>query len=316
MLSKNNIFTIFILLLIGFSACEKTEKIDDFPLRPPKLVVNCYFEENGQWEFQVSKSLSVLDNAELKYINNATIKLFDESVLLATITEQDDNNLYSITDNLPQVGHSYSIEVTSPDFNATLKANDIVPVTVPINNVELEITDSTFYEYEYPDEFGNIIIESGGEIKANLTITINDPAEAENYYQVRVYKVDTFDYFEYNNGIEESAIYITSNNVAIEDNSDDYGNQSLFFKDELFNGESLKLELKFNDWTNSKSNYYFVELSSMSKAGYLYRKTVRNFNNSNGDMFAEPVQVYSNIENGFGIFAGVSTYKDSILFEH
>ena len=312
MISRNNIFLILIIIAISFSGCEKTEKIDDFPLRPSKLVVNCYFSEDGNWEFQVSKSLSVLDNAELKLINNATVKLFNETGLLATVTEQDENSWYTIADNLPQIGNSYSIEVTSPDFNATLKATDYVPVPVPISSTELIILDSAFYEYQ--DYLGNMVSE--GEITANLNITIDDPVEVNNYYQIKVYKIDTFDYDEYNLSVDRREIYITSNNVAIEDNSSDYGNSSLFFTDNVFDGQLYEITLEFNDWTSTINNTYYVELMSMSKAGYLYKKTVRDFGNSQGDMFAEPVQVYSNIENGFGIFAGISSSKDSVLFIH
>ncbi len=313
---KNNIFIIFILLFISFSACEKTEKIDDFPLRPSKLVVNCYFAENGNWEFQVSKSLSVLDNADLSLINNATVKLFDETGLLATVSEQNENSWYTITDNLPQVGHTYSIEVSSPDFGSTLKASDIVPIPVPIDNIELVIIDSAFYEYQYEDYNGNMIIEVSGDITANLFVTINDPAETDNYYQIKVYRIDTFDYDEFNSSIEKREIQITSNNVAVENNSNNYGSSSLLFSDKVFDGLTYEISLEFNDWVNSNSNYYYIELLSMSKVGYLYRKTVTDFSDSQGDMFAEPVQVYSNIENGFGIFAGVSSHTDSVLFAH
>ena len=65
-------FIIIFIIIICCGACETTEKIDDFPLRPSKLVVNCFFESDSIWEFQVSKSLSVLDNADIKLINNAT----------------------------------------------------------------------------------------------------------------------------------------------------------------------------------------------------------------------------------------------------
>ena len=35
--------------------------------------------------------------------------------------------------------------------------------------------------------------------------------------------------------------------------------------------------------------------------------------NAKGNPFVEPVQVYENITNGYGIFAGYSSYKDSIV---
>ncbi len=52
----------------------------------------------------------------------------------------------------------------------------------------------------------------------------------------------------------------------------------------------------------------------MNRSGYLYRRSIDDYENAQGDPFAEPVQVYSNIENGYGIFAGFSksTYEISM----
>ena len=69
MIKRYFIFALLIAVLI-LSSCETTEKIDDFPLRPKKLVVNCYFAEDSAWNFQVSHSLSVLDNAERRLVTD------------------------------------------------------------------------------------------------------------------------------------------------------------------------------------------------------------------------------------------------------
>ncbi len=61
---KRILFFIFIVILF-LLACEKTEDIVDFPIKTPELVVNAMFTPGTNFEFQVSKSLSVLDNADL-----------------------------------------------------------------------------------------------------------------------------------------------------------------------------------------------------------------------------------------------------------
>ncbi len=308
---KNNIFIISLLLILGFSACEKTEKIDDFPLRHSKLVVNCYFSENEEWQFQVSKSLSVLDNAQLKLIDNATVKLFEDTSLLATVSEQNTMSWYTIPNIFPQVGHSYHIEVSSPDFGATLKASDNCPVPVPIDNVNLSITDSSFYSYV--DYDGTVF--TGGDITGKFDLSFDDPSNSSNYYQISVYSIDTIWYDEYNFSLNKREIYLSSDDVVISGNSEvSSDSPTLLFSDELFNGQKYSISLSFNDWLDSEGKYYFLELESITKAGYLYRKTVEEFSNSQYDMFAEPVQVYSNIDGGFGIFAGYSSYVDSVYF--
>jgi hypothetical protein len=53
-----------------------------------------------------------------------------------------------------------------------------------------------------------------------------------------------------------------------------------------------------------------IELHTVTEAYYLYRFTQRQQDWIDGDPFAEPAQVQTNIENGYGIFAG--TGKDSV----
>ena len=292
------------ILLLSCFACETTEKIDDFPLRPSKLVVNCFFDSDSIWEFQVSKSLSVLDNADIKLINNATIKLFKDSELIETITEQSDDGWYKSVNNLPEIGNDYSIEVTSPDFKSKLFATDYAPVAIPVNNVSITITDSMFWDnYNYDN-----IMYSTGNIKGNFDITISDPVNTENYYQLSIFSFDTvYKYWD-----ESSEYHITKRELSISsddpsvENDRDY-NSNLIFTDLFFDGKNYKLKVDFEDWNARTEKQYYIELVSFSKSGYLYRKSNDAYDQSQNDPFAEPVMIYCNIENGYGIFSGYST---------
>ena len=50
----------------------------------------------------------------------------------------------------------------------------------------------------------------------------------------------------------------------------------------------------------------FVYLISASEDYFRYKRTYSLQEESSGDPFAQPVNVYNNIENGFGIVAGYS----------
>jgi len=54
-------------------------------------------------------------------------------------------------------------------------------------------------------------------------------------------------------------------------------------------------------------------LSSVSEDYYKYNVTLAKYEQTQGDPFAQPVQVYSNIENGFGIFGGYSSFSDTLI---
>ncbi|MFC2091039.1 hypothetical protein ACFLT1_09725, partial [Bacteroidota bacterium] len=146
------------ILIIGATSCETTEKIDDFPLRPSKMVMNCYFTGDSTWNVQVSKSLSVLDNADLQYLKDASVKLYRDDVLVDSANAPEYDGWYRMYNSLPDYYRDYRIEVSSPKFRSGVKAEDYLPLWVNIARVETTITDSTFYrDYYYwddvPDDF-------------------------------------------------------------------------------------------------------------------------------------------------------------------
>jgi hypothetical protein len=65
----------------------------------------------------------------------------------------------------------------------------------------------------------------------------------------------------------------------------------------------------------SDSTIIVVSLMSLSEDYFKYKLSLEKYQETAGDPFAQPVQVYSNVENGFGIFGGYSVYRDSLFFE-
>ncbi|MBT7464584.1 MAG: DUF4249 domain-containing protein [Bacteroidetes bacterium] len=298
------------LLVFSFVACETTEKIDDFPLRPSQLVVNCFFSEGNIWEFQVSKSLSVLDNADLKYIDNATIKLFRDDLLIETLVDQDPDGWYRTSSNLPEADHKYSIEVSSPDFEKVLLSEDIAPQEVPISDVSIIIKDSSFQkwiDYEGREYYG-------GNVEGSFNILFSDPANIENYYSLSVFYLDSvYDYEDPSEiQIQKRLLYISSDDSAIENDEDSYN--QLLLRDVLFNGQDYQLKVDFNDWNSRKGREYYVELTSLQRAGYFYKKSIDDYSSAANDPFAEPVQIFCNIKNGYGIFSGFFTTVFGVSF--
>ena len=51
------------------------------------------------------------------------------------------------------------------------------------------------------------------------------------------------------------------------------------------------------------SGQVIVQVLTFPKDYYLYLKSVEVFNNADGNPFAEPADLYSNFENGTGIFS-------------
>lgn len=302
-MTMNFKYTVLLILISGLWSCETTEKIDDFPLRPSKMVVNSYLSPDTTWQFQVSKSLSVLDNAEIRMLDSAQIKIFHGNELLTTITDPDPDGWFRYPDHYPESGETYSIEVTSPYFEETLRAKETVPESIRPEEIRLIIKDSSFHEWtDYRD-----IRMVDGHIEATAEIQLSDPETEENYYELSMFTLDTIylDEDSLSMEVHMDNIYLSSNDNSVEGDGD--RGRHLLIKDDLFDGQTYRIKVDFSDWGIPRNQIYFIELKSLTRASYLYKLTNYAYQNAMNDPFAEPVQVFCNIENGYGIFAGFSS---------
>ena len=58
-----------------------------------------------------------------------------------------------------------------------------------------------------------------------------------------------------------------------------------------------------------------VELQAISPEYYRYLKSVELYRVSESDAFTEPVQIYCNVQNGWGIFGSLSSQRIFIQYD-
>jgi hypothetical protein len=103
----------------------------------------------------------------------------------------------------------------------------------------------------------------------------------------------------------------------------------LFFSDELFNGEMKEIQINYFPYYSGVGLFYYyvpsrkftVYLRSISENYYRFRKSEKAYSSFRNQFelwkgAGDYVQIYSNIENGYGLFAGYSTSMDSIVVTH
>ena len=154
-------------------------------------------------------------------------------------------------------------------------------------------------------------------------LEIDDPVE-ENYYEVLVLdRVKTFiydpDLMEYIWSMDPVLIRANLNTEDLLVEEFQQFGQSFVFNDKLFNGNHYKFTFGPSHTVyngNIGDNYesvYFI-LRNVSREYYLYKRSFALHEWVQGNPFAEPVPVFTNIENGFGIFAGFNQVVEEFEF--
>lgn len=281
------IYFSFVIILLIVISCKKyiDMKIPDKGRKP---VINCLFNADSIFKVQIYQSHFILDNAESQEITNALVTITENETTIDTLNYSS-LGYYSNSQLIPTSGKNYKIVATYD--GKTASSTSIIPHPITITKIDTS-------------SFNN---QQGGYFSFN--VQINDPASETNYYLLKIEK-------EYNDYYNNNLQTIYSNNN--EDPSLDAQWQGAYIiNDNLFNGKTKVFQLNidiFNLYNYYNSlNKFYISLYSISKDYYLYAKTSESQINTNNSPFSEPVLVYNNIENGYGIFAGASVFKSLVL---
>lgn len=293
-----------------FSSCETIVEIE-LPEKPPSLVVNCFFNPDSVWKVNVSKSQHIFDNAGIQKINNAKISLYEGSALIDNPTLVSDGNYVSSKNLKPETGKNYKITVSADGFK-NIESSDFAPVSTQILKVD---TGTVFRQNQKYFE---------------MKIKFKDNPSVKNYYNIQIFAEQyriSFD--SLGQPIKDTAnseiipYSFESNDIIFGEHQNWFGNEGAIFTDEIFASKGeYQLSIFANIYiyqydfssghssvTKSESNVskFYIHLKSVSESYYKYVASYQNWRQSNGDPFSQPVQVYNNISNGYGIFAGYSS---------
>ena len=287
-----------------FASCDIVVDLD-IPEHERVLVVNSILTTDSMINASISHSVGAFDASSISYVHNATVEVYEDGVLLGEMNEEvslsynymdelDSTYVYNFNQN-PVAGKIYSYEITHPDYEA-VRAETAVPAAVKLN-----VNDVT------------LLSEQDDEKHYRVRFSFNDAAE-DNFYRLRLgyhyhneyYDYDTFYDFESNDASMISSAGVQSDGATF------YGDEALF-EDEMFNGTEKEISIDF--FVYNKPLEYTLELTSVSESYYTYIRSLRaHYDNQDQFIFAgEPVQVFTNIENGLGVLGSMSV--DTMLLE-
>lgn len=282
-----NFFLIIIILFLV--ACERETEID-IPKSESKIAVSCFLIPQKNIDIYICQSIHIYDTKEIP-ITNATVELFEENTKIQTIPHHE-NGFYR-TDIQPTIGKNYAVEIKVPGFEP-IKAQTDIPFPVIIDSTKTTRYVGTnkngktlsFYQIFISSLEINNDIAHYKYIFEALTDSIN------MFGQVNLGKAFSYDAFI----MKEGDIYNT------------------FFSNQLNNNPTFNLNLYFED----PIDFFFGEdtvkftissqIYSLSKELYLYEKSLKKYAENQNNIWEQnnPPLIYSNIENGYGIFAGLS----------
>jgi hypothetical protein len=274
-------------ILVIASSCEKIIPID-IPETQRKIVVNGLISPGLPVSVNLTKSLTVLENDDFVYLENASVKLYENGTLLGTMTQDTG------------VGNSYKLTVDYKDL-ASVEAETTIP-----EGVEIASWDTS----KIMNEWG---IEG-----LKLNVVFDDPADQENIYGYSVYL--TYKEFDYLN-MRPTGKWLTQigyvsegEDTFIEDENHYYGGKT-YFEDHIFNGQRKTLDLRLYgfDYLLSDTIRVDINLEQVSPEFYKYVVSNEAYQRSHRNPFSEPVQVYTNIKGGFGIFSSYSVNTKSFI---
>lgn len=292
---KRLLFLLSISLV--YISCEKVIPFDG-DVNTPKLVINSVFESDSTFKVHVSSSRSVIDTASFNNIDDAIVSIKDDNENIIETLNHIENGFYK-GQTFPQENQTYILEVNHPDY-ADITASDSLPSPITINSVDT-----------------STIIDPINGNRLQISMNFDDPENTQNYYLIETYSVNEYlviknsDTTEYE--LDTTKQFMVLTDEVFQNGGSPWREQGLF-NDLLFNGQNktLELEIPNDSWSGSEDGYDWsyqtltlrLYLHNITLSYYYYRTSLELFQNASGNPFAQPVQVYSNIENGFGVFAG------------
>lgn len=328
------LFSVSFLFLIS---CEKEIVFKGDEIEP-MLVVNGLVVSGDTVTVKLSKSRSKLqDRYASSVITNAQVDLYVNDVFTETLTPVKEMvygsdvplalGKYQAT-VLGEAGKSYRLQILADGFNP-VSCETIVPDPIEILDWDtITAINTGSYGYLGRPEF---------------SLEIDDNGQHHNYYQLQsksiegqemvgympdgtiihsdtvLIRPEQYEWVEILNAQLNDAI-----NEADELITGTPDNRFAIFNDDSFNGEKMKLrfELGYSSYAHGYSIYdnganfriRDIYLYSLSEEYYKYLNTANLHFWFDEDFFSEPVQVYSNIIGGIGIW-GSASYSSFSLQE-
>jgi len=279
----------FLFLVVILFSCVQDVNLE-FE-HEPKFCLNCILNPDSIITVSLTLSHSLDNSGKFEAVNNAVITLYEEDNIKGTLKLKSDGKY--ILNQKPVSGKRYHIVAETTGYKA-IKANTTVP-------------EKPIIEYT-KDTTG--IIENLKVPIFDLNVQLFDQQGKNNYWLYNTYIVGGIKYG--GNCKEINAPYVDTFNRYI-DSDTKYGFHHFLqirMTDEGYDGQILDFAIPDNVvYLDYKAQHFLSADEHYDK--YIKTTLIKRMSENDDLPFYEPVQIYSNIENGYGIFGScaITTIK-------
>jgi hypothetical protein len=281
---KNTLYIAF-AILVSIASCTTDATNVEVPNTAPKISVTCFISDDiDTINANIFWSDPVFTNSDRPEFPSDMDVRISNGTTEGVFTYNETNGRYQLpVTSFPLVaGQTYSLVVKATD-GTTVTASTYIPFTPPI----VASATATISEQSQGEGF------KGGNFLITFKTTLQNASEAFEYYRFSHYlnfqdPVNEYDYTAF------------------------YG--STYFNDDALSNNALYSEfnVQYFDYGMDQGQISCITyIMNATEEYYRFHQTLEN--QSPGDPFSEPTLVYSNVENGLGVFAGYKKVRVEVL---
>ncbi len=286
---KNIVLPLIALTLVAilFSSCENDITIPT-PAKAPQLVVNSGANPDSTWRVYVGTTSPIFKREDPNDIDNASVTIKTDK---GDLPLQYQGNGYYTAPSKPEIGKTYGIEVSVPGM-VSVSASCSIP------------SRPTFSNLSYTS------ITEDGVKKVRVTLSIDDPADTQDYYIIEVRNV--VPQYTYPGAPTRMVSYsLSTTDIICENPPLESSPYQLLYRDITFNGEKREVQFTIDQDLNSATSTECV-VKRCSKDLWVYKQTLALYSTTFESPFSQPTQIFSNIANGVGIFGAFASTAQSL----
>ncbi len=280
---------LLILTVLIFSSCEK-EVTFNFE-HEPRLCLNCILNPDSTITANLTLSKKLDKSNNFVPVENATIDLYEEDVLLGKLQEVGNGN-YKLMKK-PVKGKKYDIIVDVSGYKR-VSATTTVPVAP-----EISYSKDTTGHSNYNDR-----------ILYNLNVEIIDKPGKDYYWLYGSWKVGGVIYGGGCRTINAPFVDVFNRNIDLEAKYGFTHFLQIRISDEGYDGQVLSFIIPDFVERDEYTAQHFLNADEHYDK-YIKTTIINKMKEDSELPFYEPIQIYSNIENGYGIFGScaITTVK-------